>query len=91
MKTIVFGLLVLLQPGLSFGHTNCDLSEYRWECDLNINQKQKHKTLFQCGAAWGYLTKQQYKTLARYQRADVNMILTLNGNFITAPCIPLTR
>lgn len=72
---------------------NCDLTRFRWECDIPIHPKPaRHDTsLVYCGHAYGYVTKADYQRLIRYQRADINMIATVHGEYVDSPCIPDRR
>ena len=84
-------ITLLALPLVSFA--NCDLTHFHWDCDipLKIRPQAHTSALVYCGNTYGYVTQAQYEEMMRYQRADVNMILTINGEYVTSPCIPNRR
>ncbi len=88
-------ILVVVFFALPVGITwaNCDLTHFRWDCDIPLHIRPTHHTssLVYCSNTYGYVNQAQYEQLTRYQRADVNMILTINGEYVDSPCIPDRR
>ncbi len=91
IKTCLIAVLWCLP--LHFALANCDLKSFKWHCDLPIKQKptQHSRSLVYCGNTPLYITQSEYKILRRYQRANVNQVLRLNGAYITSPCVPAGR
>lgn len=71
-------------------HANCDLTQFRWGCRIPIQPKHTKHTpsVIDCGGTNVYVTPQQYNVIMRYQRANVNMALKVNGEYVTSPCVP---
>lgn len=93
MKKFSLMIALLILPLVTLANDNCDLGNYRWDCDMPLHLKPSRHTsaLIYCGRVYGYVTQEQYDILTRYQRADVNMILTVNGEYLDSPCIPDQR
>lgn len=86
-------LFILLTLTNQVALANCNLNEFRWDCDMPARAKPKsyaHSLLY-CGKALGYITQSQYDTFLRYQRADINMNLDMRGEYFSGACVPVAR
>ncbi len=92
MKKMILSLFLISLP-FSVVLANCDLSRFRWECDIpmHLNPIPPTRSLVYCGHTHGYITEAQYEQMARYQRANVNMVLKINGEYIDSPCVQVRR
>ncbi|WP_419420078.1 hypothetical protein ACNVED_01920 [Legionella sp. D16C41] len=92
MAKIKITLLLSLLP-IQLAFANCDLTRFRWECDIPIHPKptKSATSLVYCGTSYGYVTPANFDILSRYHRRSVNMVLKINGEFVEAPCIPGRR
>ena len=93
MKKIIWGFVVLALLPLQCAYAQCTLKEFRWECDLPVHVK-KHKhppSSFTCGPAHGFISERDYLRLVEYQRANINMVLDIDHEYIDSPCIPEHR
>jgi len=92
MKALALTVTLLLIP-VTHALANCDISTFRWECDIPAMAKptEPARSLVVCGNTALYVSKAQHDLIANYQRADINMIFTINGEYIDSPCVPSGR
>ena len=86
-------LFSLLPVSFSSAMANCDLTHFRWDCDLPMKTVSSRATpsMVYCDDIKGYLTPAQYDTLTRYHRSNINMVLKVNGEYIASPCVPTRK
>ena len=91
MKKLGIALWLMVFSSIAFA--NCDLSRFRWECDipLKIRSSAKAHSLVYCGNSYGYVTHAEYEILSRYHRRSVNMVLKIDDEYIDSPCVPDER
>lgn len=92
MKRIAV-LFMLSYASYGFSAANCDLSKFKWDCDLPMKVKPSHvhQSLVYCNDLRGYISPAEFQVLSHYYRRDVNMVLRVNGEYIDAPCVPIRR
>ncbi|WP_407045544.1 hypothetical protein [Legionella jordanis] len=85
--------IILFFTLLGKSFANCDLTRFRWECDLpaHANPHPSSYSLVYCGNTRVYINQAEYEILTRYQRANVNMVLKVNGEYVDSPCVPAER
>lgn len=93
MKHLPIFITTLLSIASSTAFANCDLAHFRWDCEYQLHLRPSKATpsLVYCGREFGYVSYAEYDELARYQRANVNLSLTVNDEYTDGPCIPADR
>lgn len=87
MKKLLISLLLIL--GLEPCYAHCNLRELGEICVLpaHLRPSGAASSLVYCGNLPLYVTKAQYKLVADYQRASVELALKVNGEYLVSPCI----
>ncbi len=77
----------------NLAYADCDLTPFHWDCEITIHTKAKPSahSRVDCHGTDVYVNPVQYDIIRRYQRANVNMSLTVNGGRVEGPCIPSER
>lgn len=89
MKTLILVLSLISSAVFA----NCDLSRFRWDCQIPIHalpSRTAHSLVY-CGSSYGYISQQDYQRLSRYKRRNINMVFKMNGEYVTSPCFPAER
>lgn len=92
MRKLSIVAILFIQP-LNMAFADCDLTRFRWECDIPIkptHTKTNHSLVY-CGHPFGYINADQFELLSHYQQANINMVLKVNGEYIESPCVPVDR
>lgn len=86
MKSIIMGFLLVF--AYSAWADNCNLYEFKWECRMPVHHEKTNnfKHISYCGDSWVYLSTHQRAILNAYRRANVNMVLKVNGEYVDSPC-----
>lgn len=90
MKKYRLGVLLLAAPISISLATNCDLTKFRWSCEMPVQPKPLRSALsaIDCDGTNVYVTKSEYEEISRYQRAGVFLSMKVNGEWISSPCVP---
>lgn len=91
MKNFIFftTLSVLIFISKTSLANNCDITKFRWECDLILHQQiSNHSSthLIHCGNTRVYITNVQQQLLNRFLNANINMILKIDNQYGDSPC-----
>ncbi len=93
MTKYLFGVLLLIAPFVTTvaqSVPNCSLTEFRWLCRIPVHARATPQapSVIDCDGTNVFVTRAQYEEIMRYQRANVNMTLKINGEYIRSPCVP---
>ena len=91
MSKYLLGVLFLVPlVSSAFTYKNCELTRFRWGCELPVQHKPSHNmpSTVNCNGTNVYVTHDEYLEIMRYQRASVGMALEVNDEYVTSPCVP---
>ena len=93
MNKCMWLLNIALTLATNLAFADCDLTQFHWDCEIAIHTKAKASahSRVDCHGTDVYVNTIQYDMVRRYQRANVNMSLTINGDRVEGPCIPGER
>ncbi len=83
---------ILLLIGIftySISFASCDLTKFRWGCDIYPKIKSKHRgdALIYCGSTRLYVSREQFNLIRHYQSAGVHMSIKVNDIYYDGPCV----
>ena len=72
---------------------NCDLSRFRWECELPVKSKTEGSSNYyvDCGGTPVGVTQGQHTILKRYHNRSIVTVLEYNGEVVDALCRPADK
>lgn len=91
MKTWILSCLLFLPLQIAFAA--CEFGHFHWESDFIANNKPtRHKhSLVYCGNTALYVDQASYDYIVRNQRANINMVLNIDDEYMASPCVPAGR
>lgn len=91
MKNWIVALILFTLPLLAW--SGCNITHFCWDWEIQLHTRPTHHahSLVYCGNIPVYVSQLDYDQMARFQRDDVNMVMTIDGEYIDSPCLPARR